>query len=189
VERHFGIIAASAGCGHRSPWVQIAGLVLAQPPHPGVYVKEEGANPPEASRRGAWRLAGAGLALLLEKIGRSLGRQCAGAWPAICRRCGIEANIFTPNDVPFANYVEPRWTAQKLFSDVLISDCGRIVAGAQGEGGWFDISTSERTFAHRRKETMAPELVAPLGWEYPPAVFSSDRWRCRPDPAIEKAFV
>ena len=85
---------------------------------------------------------------------------------------GIEANIFMPKDVPFANYVEAiAYGANVTLVDGLISDCGRMVAERSKTEGWFDISTLKEPFRVEGKKTMGYELVEQLGWEYPDAVF------------------
>ena len=68
-----------------------------------------------------------------------------------------------------------RWSAaygaHVTLVDGLISDCGRMVAGAQSAEGWFDISTLKEPFRVEGKKTMGYELVEQLGWKYPDAVF------------------
>jgi threonine synthase len=96
----------------------------------------------------------------------------AGALAAYAAAAGIEANIFMPKDVPFANYVEAKmYGANVTLVDGLISDCGRMVAERKEKEGWFDISTLKEPFRIEGKKTMGYELVEQLGWEYPAAVF------------------
>jgi threonine synthase len=91
---------------------------------------------------------------------------------AYAAAAGIEANIFMPKDVPFANYVEAKMYGAKVtLVDGLISDCGRMVAERKDTEGWFDISTLKEPFRIEGKKTMGYELVEQLGWEYPEAVF------------------
>jgi threonine synthase len=96
----------------------------------------------------------------------------AGALAAYAAAAGIEANIFMPKDVPFANYVEAKmYGANVTLVDGLISDCGRMVAERKEKEGWFDISTLKEPFRIEGKKTMGYELVEQLGWEFPAAVF------------------
>jgi threonine synthase len=96
----------------------------------------------------------------------------AGALAAYAAAAGIEAHIFMPKDVPFANYVEAVVYGAKVnLVDGLISDCGRIVAERKEKEGWFDVSTLKEPFRVEGKKTMGYELVEQLGWEYPDAVF------------------
>ena len=141
--------------------------------YPGVYVKEEGANP-----TGSFKARGLALAVTmarhygLKKLAVPSAGNAAGALAAYVAAAGIEANIFMPKDVPFANYVEATMYGAKVtLVDGLISDCGRMVAERKEKEGWFDISTLKEPFRIEGKKTMGYELVEQLGWEYPAAVF------------------
>ena len=141
--------------------------------YPGVYVKEEGANP-----TGSFKARGLALAVSmarhygLRKLAVPSAGNAAGALAAYAAAAGIEANIFMPKDVPFANYVEATMYGAKVtLVDGLISDCGRMVAERKEKEGWFDISTLKEPFRIEGKKTMGYELVEQLGWEYPAAVF------------------
>jgi threonine synthase len=141
--------------------------------YPGVYVKEEGANP-----TGSFKARGLALAVTmakhlgLRKLAVPSAGNAAGALAAYAAAAGIEANIFMPKDVPFANYLEAvLYGANVTLVDGLISDCGRMVAERKEKEGWFDISTLKEPFRIEGKKTMGYELVEQLGWEYPHAVF------------------
>ena len=65
----------------------------------------------------------------LKKLAVPSAGNAAGALAAYAAAAGIEANIFMPKDVPFANYVEAKmYGANVTLVDGLISDCGRMVA-------------------------------------------------------------
>ena len=141
--------------------------------YPGVFVKEEGANP-----TGSFKARGLALGVSmarhygLKKLAVPSAGNAAGALAAYAAAAGIEANIFMPKDVPFANYVEATMYGAKVtLVDGLISDCGRMVAERKEKEGWFDISTLKEPFRIEGKKTMGYELVEQLGWEYPAAVF------------------
>jgi threonine synthase len=141
--------------------------------HPGAYLKEEGTNP-----TGSFKARGLALAVTmarhygLTKLAVPSAGNAAGALAAYAAAAGIEANIFMPRDVPFANYVEAvAYGANVTLVNGLISDCGRIVAERSKSEGWFDISTLKEPFRVEGKKTMGYELVEQLGWEYPDAVF------------------
>jgi len=141
--------------------------------YPGVYLKEEGANP-----TGSFKARGLALAVTmarhfgLRKLAVPSAGNAAGALAAYAAAAGIEANIFMPKDVPFANYVEAvLYGANVTLVDGLISDCGRMVAERKEREGWFDASTLKEPFRIEGKKTMGYELVEQLGWEYPEAVF------------------
>jgi threonine synthase len=141
--------------------------------YPNVVVKEEGANP-----TGSFKARGLALAVTmakhygLKKLAVPSAGNAAGALAAYAAAAGIEANIFMPKDVPFANYVEAKmYGANVTLVNGLISDCGRMVAERKEREGWFDISTLKEPFRIEGKKTMGYELVEQLGWEYPEAVF------------------
>jgi len=141
--------------------------------HPKLYVKEEGANP-----TGSFKARGLALAVTmarhygLRKLAVPSAGNAAGALAAYCAAAGIEAHIFVPRDVPFANYVEAvAYGAKVTLVNGLISDCARMVAERKEKEGWFDVSTLKEPFRVEGKKTMGYELVEQLGWEYPDAVF------------------
>jgi threonine synthase len=138
-----------------------------------VFVKEEGANP-----TGTFKARGLAMAVTmalhygLRKLAVPSAGNAAGALAAYAAAAGIEAHIFMPQDVPFANYVEAvAYGAKVTLVDGLISDCARIVNERKQQEGWFDISTLKEPFRIEGKKTMGYELVEQLGWEYPDAVF------------------
>ena len=138
-----------------------------------VYLKEEGANP-----TGTFKARGLGLAVTmarhygLRKLAVPSAGNAAGALAAYAAAADMEAHIFMPRDVPFANYVEAvAYGAKVTLVDGLISDCARMVAERKDAEGWFDISTLKEPFRIEGKKTMGYELVEQLGWEYPDAVF------------------
>ena len=138
-----------------------------------VFLKEEGANP-----TGTFKARGLALAVTmarhygLRKLAVPSAGNAAGALAAYAAAAGIEAHIFMPRDVPFANYVEAvAYGANVTLVNGLISDCGRIVAERKEKEGWFDVSTLKEPFRVEGKKTMGYELVEQLGWEYPDAVF------------------
>jgi len=141
--------------------------------YPGVFLKEEGANP-----TGTFKARGLAMAVTmaqhygLRKLAVPSAGNAAGALAAYAAAAQVEAHIFMPKDVPFANYVEAiAYGANVVLVDGLISDCGRIVAERKEKEGWFDISTLKEPFRVEGKKTMGYELVEQLGWEYPDAVF------------------
>ena len=140
---------------------------------PNVFLKEEGANPTST-----FKARGLALAVTmarhygLKKLAVPSAGNAAGALAAYAAAAGIEAHIFMPKDVPFANFVEATiYGAHVTLVDGLISDCGRMVAERKEKEGWFDISTLKEPFRVEGKKTMGYELVEQLGWQYPDAVF------------------
>ena len=150
--------------------------------YPGIYLKEEGANP-----TGTFKARGLGMAVTMAKhyglkhLAVPSAGNAAGALAAYAAAAGIAAHLFMPQDVPFANYLEGvLYGADLHLVDGLISDCARLVGEriqAQKDAGtplsetWFDISTLKEPFRVEGKKTMGYELVEQLGWRYPDAVF------------------
>jgi threonine synthase len=105
----------------------------------------------------------------------------AGALAAYAAAAGIQAHLYMPKDVPFANYLEGIvYGADVHMVDGLISDCARLVgeqikaqkaANTPASETWFDISTLKEPFRVEGKKTMGYELAEQLGWTYPDAVF------------------
>jgi len=141
--------------------------------YPNAYLKEEGANP-----TGSFKARGLAMAVTmarhygLKKLAAPSAGNAAGALAAYAAAAGVEAHLFMPKDVPFANYLEAVvYGANVTLVDGLISDCGRLVAERKEKEGWFDVSTLKEPFRVEGKKTMGYELVEQLGWEYPEAVF------------------
>src|ERR1700723_3845739 len=150
--------------------------------YPGLYIKEEGANP-----TGTFKARGLGLAVTMAKhyglqhLAVPSAGNAAGAVAAYAAAAGIPAHIFMPQDVPLANSLEGIvYGADVTMVDGLISDCARMVnetikaqraANTPANQVWFDISTLKEPFRVEGKKTMGYELVEQLGWEYPDAVF------------------
>jgi len=181
------VIASTAGAPWRGMWRYSAVLPDVTPVTLGegwtpmlrskryrhAYLKEEGANP-----TGTFKARGLSLAVSmakhygLRKLAVPSAGNAAGALAAYAAAAGIEAHIFMPKDVPFANHVEAvAYGANVTLVDGLISDCARIVAERSKLEGWFDVSTLKEPFRVEGKKTMGYELVEQLGWEYPDAVF------------------
>ena len=97
--------------------------------YPALFVKEEGANP-----TGTFKARGLGLAVTmarhygLKHLAVPSAGNAAGALAAYAAAAGIQAHLFMPKDVPFANYLEGVvYGADVTLVDGLISDCARMV--------------------------------------------------------------
>lgn len=150
--------------------------------YPGLYIKEEGANP-----TGTFKARGLGLAVTMAKhyglqhLAVPSAGNAAGALAAYAAAAGIKAHIFMPKDVPFANYLEGVvYGSDVTLVDGLISDAARIVgeriqqqkeSNTAASEVWFDVSTLKEPYRVEGKKTMGYELVEQLGWTYPEAVF------------------
>src|SRR5271156_4198444 len=140
--------------------------------NPNVFLKEEATNPTGTFKARGMSMAGSMARQYgLKKLAAPPAGNAAGALAAYAAAAGIEANIFMPKDVPFANYLEGvAYGANVTLVDGLISDCARIVNERKEKEGWFDISTLKEPFRVEGKKTMGYELVEQLGWTYPDAV-------------------
>jgi threonine synthase len=141
--------------------------------YPNLFLKEEAANP-----TGTFKARGLSMAVTmarhygLRKLAAPSAGNAAGALAAYAAAAGVEAHIFMPRDVPFANYLEAvAYGAKVTLVDGLISDCGRMVAEGKDAEGWFDVSSLKEPFRVEGKKTMGYELVEQSGWQYPDAVF------------------
>jgi threonine synthase len=150
--------------------------------YPGLYIKEEGANP-----TGSFKARGLSMAVTmarhygLKHLAVPSAGNAAGALAAYAAAAGITAHLYMPQDVPFANYLEGIvYGADVHMVDGLISDCARLVgeqikaqkaANTPASEVWFDISTLKEPFRVEGKKTMGYELAEQLGWTYPDAVF------------------
>jgi threonine synthase len=150
--------------------------------YPGLYLKEEGANP-----TGSFKARGLSMAVTMAKhyglkhLAVPSAGNAAGALAAYAAAAGMTAHLYMPQDVPFANYLEGIvYGADVHMVDGLISDCARLVgeqikaqkaANKPASEVWFDISTLKEPFRVEGKKTMGYELAEQLGWTYPNAVF------------------
>ncbi len=141
--------------------------------YPNLFLKEEAANP-----TGTFKARGLSMAVTmarhygLKKLAVPSAGNAAGALAAYAAAGGIEAHIFMPRDVPFANYLEAvAYGAKVTLVDGLISDCARLVNERKEAEGWFDVSSLKEPFRVEGKKTMGYELVEQSGWRYPDAVF------------------
>jgi threonine synthase len=138
-----------------------------------LLIKDEGLNP-----TGSFKARGLSCAvsMCVELGQRRLAIPSAGnaasALAAYAAAAGLEANIFMPQDVPQANFIECKaYGARVTLVDGLISDCGRIVAQRKQAEGWFEISTLKEPYRIEGKKTMGYELAEQLGWTLPAAIF------------------
>jgi threonine synthase len=125
--------------------------------YPGLFLKEEGANP-----TGTFKARGLSMAVTMA---RHYGLQHL-AVPSAGNAAGALAGTV--------------YGAEVHMIDGLISDCGRLVGeqikaqkevNTPTEQVWFDISTLKEPYRVEGKKTMGYELVEQFGWQYPDAVF------------------
>jgi threonine synthase len=134
-----------------------------------VYIKDEGLNP-----TGTFKARGMSVAVTmaraygLKKLAAPSAGNAASALAAYAAAAGLEAHIFMPRDVPFANRVEcETYGAHITLVDGLISDCARMLAERKDKEGWFDVSTLKEPFRVEGKKTMGYEVAEQLNWKLP----------------------
>jgi threonine synthase len=134
-----------------------------------VYIKDEGLNP-----TGTFKARGMSVAVTmaraygLKKLAAPSAGNAASALAAYAAAAGLEAHIFMPHDVPFANRVEcETYGAHITLVDGLISDCARMLAERKDKEGWFDVSTLKEPFRVEGKKTMGYEVAEQLNWKLP----------------------
>jgi threonine synthase len=138
-----------------------------------LLVKDEGLNPTGSFKaRGLSCAVSMCVELGLRRLAIPSAGNAASALAAYAAAAGLEANIFMPQDVPQANFIECKaYGARVTLVDGLISDCGRIVAERKQAEGWFEISTLKEPYRIEGKKTMGYELAEQLGWTVPAAIF------------------
>jgi threonine synthase len=91
---------------------------------------------------------------------------------AYCRRAGIEAIVFCPEDSPEVTVSEIAFYGAKVYlANGTLKDCNRLVADGCAKMGWFDMSTLKEPYRIEGKKTMGLELADQLGWELPDVIF------------------
>src|SRR5947208_12732679 len=88
-----------------------------------------------------------------------------GALAAYAACAGLEAHIFMPRDVPFANRLECEIAgANVTLVDGLITDCARMVQERKEAEQWFDVSTLKEPYRVEGKKTMGYEIAEQRNW-------------------------
>jgi threonine synthase len=143
--------------------------------YPGLFLKEEAANPTGTSQaRGLSMAVSMARYYGLKKLALASAGNAAGTLAAYAAAAQIAAHIFMPRDAAQANYLEAvAYGANVTLVDGLISDCARTVAERKDAEGWFDVSSLKEPFRVEGEKTMGYELVEQSGWRYPDAVFYS----------------
>lgn len=139
---------------------------------PFLMIKDEGQNPTDSFKaRGLSCAVTMAKKLGATKLAIPSAGNAAGALAAYAAKAGLEANIFMPQDVPQANFLECKaFGARVTLVNGLISDCGRIVGERKEKEGWFEVSTLKEPYRIEGKKTMGYELAEQLGWKLPDAI-------------------
>lgn len=138
-----------------------------------LLVKDEAVNP-----TGSFKARGMAAAVAMAKhlgatkLAVPSAGNAGGALAAYAARSGLEAHVFMPKDVPFANRLECEIAgAHVTLVDGLITDCAKMVAERKEAEGWFDVSTLKEPYRVEGKKTMGYEIAEQLDWELPDVIF------------------
>ena len=139
---------------------------------PKLRVKDEGRNP-----TGTFKARGAAVGVTrmcelgLRNVVVSSSGNAGDAWAAYCRRAGIQATIFLPEDAPVPTLVEAALSGE----DVFIfgghnSRGGRLAQAHAASHGGFVANTFQEPYRVEGKKTMGLEIAEQLGWRMPDVV-------------------
>jgi threonine synthase len=95
------------------------------------------------------------------------------AWATYAARAGLRMAVVMPVGAPAITRAEVVAAGGELtLVDGLISDAGRLVAGAVTAGGgrWFDAGTLKEPYRIEGKKTMGFEIAEQLGWRMPDVI-------------------
>ena len=137
-----------------------------------VLVKDEGRLPTASFKaRGLAMAVSMAKRFGIERIAMPTAGNAGAALAAYCRRAGIEAYVFCPEDAPEITVREIAFHGATVYRvNGLINHCGELVRRGSEEMGWFDFSTLKDPYRIEGKKTMGLELVQQLDWEPPDVI-------------------
>lgn len=137
-----------------------------------VQVKDEGRNP-----TGTFKARGAAVGVTrLRELGIgavvvSSSGNAGDAWAAYCRRAGMKATIFLPDDAPHPTLVEAALSGERIFTfSGHNSRGGRLAQAHAAAHGGFVANTFHEPYRVEGKKTMGLEIAEQLGWRLPDVV-------------------
>jgi threonine synthase len=139
---------------------------------PRLLMKDE-ASLPTGSFKARGAAAGVSRAreLGIGGIAMPTNGNAGAAWAAYAARAGLDAYIVMPKGAPEITRRECVVAGARLeLIDGLISDAGKVVAGAVAAGDWFDASTLKEPYRIEGKKTLGLEIAEQLGWRVPDAI-------------------
>ena len=137
-----------------------------------IIVKDEGRLPTGSFKaRGLIMAVSMAKELGVTRMAMPTNGNAGAAMAAYCRRGGIEAYVFCPEDTPDINVREIALQGAKVWRvNGYIDDCGKIVGEGKEAMGWFDTSTLKEPYRIEGKKTMGLELAEQLGWTVPDVI-------------------
>jgi threonine synthase len=138
-----------------------------------LWIKDEGLNPTGSFKaRGLSCAISMCVELGIKTVAIPSAGNAASALAAYAAAAAIGAQVFMPQDVPQANYIECKaYGANVTLVNGLISDCAKIVAERSAQESWFDVSTLKEPYRIEGKKTMGYELAEQMDWRLPDAIF------------------
>ena len=139
---------------------------------PNLWFKDEGQNP-----TGTFKARGAAVAvsrlreLGVKRVAVSSSGNAGDAWAAYCRRAGIEATLFLPDDAPSPTLTEAALTGEAVYTFAGHNSRGGQLATAFAQTHHaFCPNTFQEPYRVEGKKTMGLELAEQLGWRMPDVV-------------------
>ena len=135
-------------------------------------VKDEGRNP-----TGTFKARGAAVGVTrLRELGVrqvvvSSSGNAGDAWAAYCRRAGIDATVFLPDDAPATTLAEAALSGQRVHTfGGHNSRGGRLANAFAASRDAFCANTFQEPYRLEGKKTMGLEIAEQLGWRMPDVV-------------------
>jgi threonine synthase len=137
-----------------------------------LYMKDEGIIPTGTFKaRGAAVGVSKARELGVEHIAMPTNGNAGAAWAVYATRAGIGTHILMPEDAPRITRNEIAAAGASVYLvKGLISDCGKILAKAIPQHGWYDASTLKEPYRIEGKKTMGYEIVEQLHWRVPDVI-------------------
>jgi threonine synthase len=141
--------------------------------NPGLWIKNEGANPTGSFEdRGLSVAVSALREFEFKKVAISSTGDSATALAAYCAAAGLKTSCFLPREAAVANRVAcAQYGAEVILVDGTLEDCERAMRGATANHqDCFAIADSREPHRLEGEKTLAYELVEQLGWRAPDAI-------------------
>ncbi len=133
---------------------------------PGLFVKDEGANPTASFKaRGLSAAVSRAKELGITDVALPSAGNAGAAAAAYAAAGGMTAHVVVPSDVPQVNLRElETYGADVTLVDGLIDAAGAVVRERSQQLGWFDVSTLKEPYRAEGKKTMGYELAEQGGF-------------------------
>ena len=137
-----------------------------------LHVKDEAGNP-----TGSFKARGAAVGVTrlrelgVKRVAVSSSGNAGDAWATYCRRAGIEATVFVPDDAPAATLTEATLSGQRVYTfGGHNSRGGRLANAFAAAHDAFCPNTFQEPYRLEGKKTMGLEIAEQLGWRMPDVV-------------------